>query len=201
MRQSMPTQSVIRATGRAYATLFFATFGAGWLLLSAYAFGRFSPATALPVLSIWLGLVACAFLLLRRAKALPRDATPSPQRERDQRLFGIVNAAQWGAIFVTEEILNRTGHQALGIPAIVLIVGLHFFVMPRSYRSLANTVTGIALVAASLLCPLLLTGDRMIAVLTLAAGTILWGSAVQALNTASRLMRAGQSDTGLAAAA
>lgn len=178
-----------RAVGRCYGALFFSVFGGAWLLLAAYAFGRLS--------LIWAGLIAAAIILFviaairlqRRGNDAGRDAFPEEEKRRNDRSFGIINAVTWIAVFLVFQILPRLGHADLAIPAVVLIVGLHFFPMPPLYRHRANLVTGACLVIWAVLCPLLFNGDRMIGFAALGAGLILWAAALWALKTAGRLLR------------
>jgi hypothetical protein len=168
--------------------LFFSVFGGAWLLLAAYAFGRLS--------IIWAGLIAAAIILfvilsirIRRGKDAGKDAFPEEEKRRNDRTFGIINAVTWIAVFLVFQILPRLGHADLAIPAVVLIVGLHFFPMPPLYRHRANLVTGACLVIWAVLCPLLFNGDRMIGFAALGAGLILGAAAAWALKTASALLR------------
>ena len=87
------------------------------------------------------------------------------------------------------QILPRLGYQDLALPAVVLLVGLHFFAMPPLYRHRANLTVGACMVLWAILCPLLFHGDRMIGLVSFGAGLALWTGAAWALNTAHRLLR------------
>jgi hypothetical protein len=158
-------------------------------LLAAYAFGRLN--------KLWAALIALAIALFviqalrmqRRGTEAAKDAVPEEERRRNGRLFGIVNAVQWIAVFLVFQIFPRVGYPDLAFPAVALIVGLHFFAMPPLYRHRANLVTGAGLVVWAIACPLLWSGDRMIGLAAAGSGIILWASAVSALNTAGRLLR------------
>jgi len=112
--------------------------------------------------------------------------------ERDDRRFGIVNAVQWVAVFLIFAFFPKLGYADLAFPAVLLVVSLHFFLMPASYRHRSNFVTGSVLVVWAMLCPLLFRGDRMIAFVALGAGLTLWLSAAWALAFAYRTLRLAQ---------
>lgn len=177
-----------RAVGRCWGALFFSVFGGAWFLLAAYAFGRLGKLNAGLIAAAIVVFVIQAMRLQRRGKDAGNDAFPEEQRRRDDRMFGIVNAVTWIAVFLVFQILPRLGHADLAIPAVVLIVGLHFFPMPPLYRHRANLVTGACLVICAVVCPLVFHGDAMIGYAAAGAGLVLWASAAWALKTASRLL-------------
>ena len=178
-----------RAMGRCVAALMFAVFGGLWLVLAAYAFARLDRIHIVAIVAGVAIFVITAVRLQRRGKesgaALPEDE----RKKREERLFGIVNAVQGLAIFLDFLLLPKAGYNEFTVPVAALIVGGHFFAVPPLYRHRANLVTGALLVSWTIVCLLLLRGDRMIAWVALGAGLIVWGSAAWALRTASRLLR------------
>jgi len=177
------------AVGHCRGALFFSIFGGLWLLSPAYARARLDGIHIGLIAGTVLILVVTAVRLQRRGKKAGTGAFPEEQKKRADRIFGIVNAIQWGAIFLDFFLLPRMGYGAFTIPVAVLIVGLHFFILPPLYRHRGNLVTGALLTSWAIACLLLLRGDRMIAWAGLGAGAILWGSAAWALRTATRLLR------------
>ena len=98
-------------TGRCYAVLFLASFGGAWLLLAAYAFGRLSILRACLIAAVIVLFVIAAMRLQRRGKETGENAFPEAERKGNDRIFGIVNAVQWIAIFLVFLILPRgSGH-------------------------------------------------------------------------------------------
>ena len=178
-----------RAVSRCYGALFFAVFGGAWLLLAAYAFGRLSKFEGGMIAAVVVLFVIAAMLLLRRGKDAGKDAVPAEEQRRNDRIFGIVNAVTWVTVFLVFVIFPRIGHEDLAIPAVALIVGLHFFPMPPLYRHTANLVTGACIAVWAVVCPLLFQGDRMIGFVAAGAGLALWVSAAWALKTAVQLLR------------
>src|SRR5580704_2499771 len=178
-----------RAVGRCSGALFFSGFGAAWFLLAAYAFGRLNKVTVSAIAVVLVLLVIPALRLQGRGKSSAQDAFPAEERRRNDRSFLILNAVTWIGVFLVFQILPRLGYESLAIPAVVLIVGLHFFPMPPLYRHRANLVTGACLVVWGIACAVLFRGDRMIGFATAGAGFVLWASAAWALKTASQLLR------------
>ena len=178
-----------RADGRCYGALFFSVFGGAWLLLAAYAFGQLSKLGTCLIAAAVILFVIPAIRLKRRGQDAGKDAFPEGERRRNDRIFGIVNAVTWIAVFLVFQLLPRLGREDLAIPAVLLIVGLHFFPMPPLYRHRANVVTGACMAVWGALCPLLFHGDRMIGFAAFGAGLGLWASAAWALKTARQLLK------------
>ncbi|HEV8039251.1 MAG TPA: hypothetical protein VGP62_10345 [Bryobacteraceae bacterium] len=178
-----------RAVGRCYGALFFAFFGAAWLVLAAVARENIGAVEIVGIAAGLTLLVNQAMRRLRRGKDAAKNAFPEEEQKRNDRIFGIVNAVTWVSVFLVFQIFPRVGLGELIFPAVVLIVGLHFFPMPRLFRHQANLVTGAVMVAWAIVCPLLFHGDRMIGFLAAGAGLALWVSAVWALKTATQLLK------------
>ncbi len=181
-------QEARRAVSRCYGAMFFAAFGGAWLLLAAYAFGRLSIPGACLIAVVIVLLIIAAKRLQRRGKTAGENAIPAEEQRRNDRMFGIVNAVTWTAVFLVFQIFPRIGYPDLTIPAVALIVGLHFFPMPPLYRHRANLVTGTCIAVWAVVCVLLFHGDSRIAFVAAGAGLTLWASALWALRTASRLL-------------
>jgi len=177
------------AVSRCYGALFFAVFGGAWLLLAAYAFGRLSKLEGVLIAAVVGLFIVGAMRLQHRGKDAGKDAVPADEQRRNDRIFGIVNAVTWITVFLVFVIFPRIGHQDLAIPAVALIVGLHFFPMPPLYRHTANLVTGACIAVWAIVCPMLFQGDRMIGFVAAGAGLALWASAAWALKTAVQILR------------
>jgi Ca2+/Na+ antiporter len=177
------------AVSRCYGAIFFAVFGGAWLLLAAYAFGRLSIFEGVLIAAVVVLFVIAAMRLQRRGKDVGKDAVPAEEQHRNDRIFGIVNAVTWITVFLVFMIFPLIGHDDLAIPAVALIVGLHFFPMPPLYRHTANLVTGACIAVWAIVCPMLFQGDRMIGFVAAGAGLALWASAAWALKTAVQILR------------
>jgi Ca2+/Na+ antiporter len=177
-----------RAVSRCYGAMFFSAFAAAWLLLAGYAFGRLSIPAACAIAVAMVLFVMAAMRLQRRGKAAGENAFPEEEQKRNDRMFRIVNAVTWIAVFLVFQIFPRIGYPDLAIPAVALIVGLHFFPMPPLYRHRANLVTGACISLWAILCTVFFHGDNRIGFVAATAGVTLWVSAAWALRTASRLL-------------
>jgi hypothetical protein len=169
--------------------MFFAVFGGLWVLLAAYAFGRLSIPEACPIAVAAGLLVMAAIRLQRRGREAGKNAFPEAEQKRNDRNFGIVNAVTWTAVFLVFLLFPRIGIEELAVPAVAVIVGLHFFPMPPLYRHGANLVTGAAIAVWAIVCPVFFHGDRLIGFVAAGAGLALWISAGWAMKTASELLR------------
>ena len=184
---TVSSHSLAHARGRSIASLFFAIFGALWLALSAFAFGHLTVAVKLALATGALTFASFAVWLLR---SLPGSSGErSDQHRGEGRRFGWVNAAQGLAIFLAFQVANNLHHPNAAFPSMAIIVGLHFFALPRSMRRGSNLVTGAIMIAAGALCPLLFQGDTMVGAVALFAGVTLWCSAAWALSTAALRLR------------
>jgi hypothetical protein len=178
-----------RAMGRCVAALIFAVFGGLWLVLAAYAFARLDRIHIVAIVAGVGIVVITAMRLQQRGKKIGGAPPEDERKKRDDRIFGIVNAVQGLAILLDFLLLPKAGYNEFTVPVAALIVGGHFFALPPLYRHRANLVTGVFLVSWTIVCLLLLRGDRMIGWVALGAGIIVWGSAAWALRAASRLLR------------
>lgn len=187
--RSVARSPVHFAGGRCIAAILFSIFGAVWLTLGLYVFGLLHGPAVLLLLAVpALTIVLARRLRVRLKVALDRE-TPHPRQKQDDRTFAWINAAQGVAIFLLFAILPRLGHQEFAVSGAVIIVGLHFLIMPPLYRSRSNLVLGTAMVVWGALCMVVFRGDRMIAFAALGAGLMLWSIAAWALHTASAIAR------------
>ena len=177
------------AAGRCTGAMLFCTFGAVWLALGLFAFGLLHWPVVLLLGAVVALTIILARLLRNRLKAAIDREPPHPRQKQDDRTFAWINAAQGLAIFLLFAILPRLGHQEFAVAGAVIVVGLHFLVMPPLYRSRSNLVLGVAMTVWGMLCMIVFHGDRMIAFAALGAGLLLWSIAAWALHTASSIAR------------
>jgi hypothetical protein len=169
--------------------MFFSVFGGAWLLLGAYAFGHLSKVVTLSVVAGIFVLILVASRIQKRCRAAAEGAFPEEERRRNDRSFGIINAVTWISVALVFQIAPRIGYPDLAIPAVVLIVGLHFLPMPALYQHRANLVVGTCMMVWAIVCPIVFHGDAMIGWVACGAGLLLWAGSLTALNTAAHLMR------------
>ena len=166
---------------RAVGATFFALFGGAWLALWNY---RSAPA------HLWaygaIGAAALGILLFARARyrryeAAAAGLAATPLQQRRQRWFHIINAGQWVVILIVGNVLANSGLGSWVIPAVILIVGLHFLPLAPLFSNAALYATGTAFILLAGIYPVMAAGGPADPVGCLGAGLILWLSALWAL--------------------
>jgi hypothetical protein len=185
MSEPLHAELALARRGRAIGASFFAVFGGAWLALWNYGI---DPAR------FWVyGVIAVgAFAILgwararyRRYAAAAAQAVETPARRRMQRWFHIINAGQWVMVFIVGNVLSNLGLGNWFIPAIIMIVGLHFLPLARLFSYPAHYVTGAAFILLALIYPITAPGGPTNPVGCLGAGLLLWLSALWALGLSS----------------
>ena len=171
------TQTANQLSGRATGALFFAGFGALWLLLASYLRGQLHAATLAGLLLGLATLTLGALTLLRLARRWPRVADDPAM----SRTFNRVNAAQWIAVFVVAFALNRFHLDAYTPSAVTILVGLHFFPLARLFHYGPHYVTGAALTAWGVASAAWVPVDHLQGTTALGTGAMLWISATVTL--------------------
>ena len=165
---------------RAVGAMFFSLFGGAWIVLWSYrAYGFNLGLVALIALAA-LGQFAWALATYNKNKGAVADDS-DPTKKKAEKVFHIVNAAQWGLILVVGNVLNNTGHGNWVLASAIIIVGLHFLPLAHVFRYPVHYVTGLALVAWGAGYPLVMTQGAASPVGCLGAGLLLWASAITGL--------------------
>jgi len=167
--------------GRAIGAMFFAFFGAVWLVAGSVRSGRGTPTLLGAIILCAIIIVAIAY---RRYKAhsIARHAeAESPAAKRRSRWFNIINAAQWIAILIAVNVLIRLHLAAWSVPACIFIVGLHFLPLARLFAYLPHYVTGVALMLVAVVYPFAVPFGPQSSIGCLCSGIILWISALYGL--------------------
>lgn len=140
------------------------------------------------ILVITFVMLAVALRFLRLARRLPSangEKTVNPFRTR---AYGISVLLMTIAIPITSIVLTNTGFEEAVVPAIAIIVGLHFFGLIRAFDSQRFAIIGgaMCLVGAVALClPVHLslnTGNSLPIreiVVGVGCALILWGGALK----------------------
>jgi len=169
------------SASRAIGAMFFTLFGGAWLafgILGAYGM------RLVPLVLIVMGTSLLFFASLRKFRqnraAHAADAD-SPESKRAGRIFNVVNAIQWTLVFVVATALSSLGHKEWTIPAIIFIVGIHFFPLAVAFKVPRHYATGAALTLLAVFYPFISTAGPTSPVGCLGAGIILWASAAAAL--------------------
>ena len=104
-----------------------------------------------------------------------------PAKKKAEKVFHLVNAAQWGLILVVGNVLNNLGHGDWVLAAVIIIVGLHFLPLARVFHYPIHIYTGLALVAWGAGYPFVQSQGAASPVGCLGAGLLLWASAITGL--------------------
>jgi len=140
----------------------------------------FSAARVNPLLITFLScylaiLVYTSIYIMRRTyPSLDRSAANLAMRKKVNGQFGLINFVQWGAIFAAFYALPRLELGDWILPAIILIVGIHFFPLARLFNAPRDYVTGAAMVAWAILYPALFSAGKGGPIGAVGAGAILW---------------------------
>jgi hypothetical protein len=146
MQDKLPVlaHSALRAFGFAIGTCFMVFFGALWAGLSLAVLHRLNSLTVALLLFAIAALALPAVAVMRKTAAQARATENSAARRNAKRGFLIVSATEWLAIMAVFFVL-RAFHQDAIAPAIMVVVGLHFFQMGRLFKNQWHYATGSVL--------------------------------------------------------
>ena len=181
MSEPTSSQVALARRSRAIGATFFAVFGAAWLALWNYqaaptrlwAYGVIGAAT--------LAILVWARARYRRYDSAAAGVAETPQQQRRGRWFHIINVGQWVLILVVGNVLANLGLGAWVIPAVILIVGIHFLPLAPLFSNPVLYATGAAFILLAAIYPFVAAGGPVDPVGCLGAGLILWLSALWGL--------------------
>ena len=177
----MTEPSAFRAN-RAIGAMFFSLFGGAWLVFGA--------ARAMGLRWGWVAPIVCASLAIffsavdqyrKNSSALAAEAG-TPEKKKSDRIFHLVNAGQWGLIFIVGNVLNNLGHGDWFFAAAIIIVGAHFLPLARLFRYPPHYAIGAAMILWGLGYPFLAKTGAASPMGCLGEGFLLWASALYALS-------------------
>ncbi|WP_143447551.1 hypothetical protein [Kineosporia sp. R_H_3] len=116
--------------------LLMAGFTVGWASLAPYGWtGAAATGPVVLAVAAALAFAAGAVALFRDAGRFPpvTDAVEADRGRRIGRAYGLTFGVEGLAIFVVAATLSRTGNVDYQVPAIALVVGLHFYPMARIF--------------------------------------------------------------------
>lgn len=141
----------------------------------------FSPVALLAIVAVTSLLFVGALRKFRANRAAHAAEATLPATKRAEGIFNVVNAIQWSLVFVVSVALILLRHPEWIIPAIILIVGIHFFPLAVAFKVPRHYVTGAAMAFLAISYPFFSSGGPNSPVGCLGAGIILWTSSVVAL--------------------
>jgi hypothetical protein len=164
--------------GRLIGAMFFAVFGGAWLALWGYSEFR-PPRLVLSCVGVGtLALFGWACRSYRRSVRAFPGGVDSLEKKKADRVFYLVNAGQWVGIFLAATSLQKLGLAQWTIPAIILIVGVHFLPLAHVFKNRMHYLTGVALILLSMVYPFLTESGPRSSLGCLCTGLILWSSAL-----------------------
>jgi len=175
-----------RMGGLAVGAIFFALFGALWLI-NAYqlAHGQGWISIVL-VLAAALLLCLSAWRVLRARRSDMHALRHTPQWQRMRRQFRTINTIQWIVAVAAVLVLQQFKLDAWIVPAIMFIVGVHFLPLARVFRYRPHVLTGAVLIVTALLYPIASARGTASPVGSLIAGITLWLAGLWALRPVTR---------------
>jgi hypothetical protein len=110
----------------------------------------------------------------RRTLAKPATASQSRFIQNRRRRFRIVLAFEWVPIFLATLVLGRMRHPELILPAIAVIVGLHFIPLAKLFDFPLYYWTGAAMVLIAVASFAIGNPALRLAITCLGCGLSLW---------------------------
>lgn len=169
--------------GSAIGAMFYSLFGGAWV--AGWCVQRYGaqPLRLLPIAAIAAFFCMLAWRQFRRHRAAHAAQADTPQDKRNSRWFKLINAGQWISIFIVGNVLKNFGLQAWFIPAIILIVGLHFFPLAWVFKARRHVAIGLALTVWAIGYPFSVPLGPLDPIGCLGAGLILWVAALSAVRS------------------
>lgn len=174
---------------RAIGAMFFSVFGGLWLGLWAHSEYPNSVSALFVIAAVAAALLAAAYRVYKTNSLALKAIAKTPESLRKSRMFNFINAGQWALIFIVAFVLSQIGYATWILPAIILIIGLHFLPLARVFAYRPHYLTGVALILLACVYPLVAREGPESAVGALGAGLILWVSAAWAISPFSCVSR------------
>jgi hypothetical protein len=166
--------------GMATGAIFMSIFGALWLLFGMQALDVLDTGRGVLTISAALLMLGSAAWVMRAARRFPEEPTDPAVG----RLFGWINAVQWGACFAYYWVLAWLHREEYFVTGIALVVGLHFLPLARLFRRPASYATGGIMVCWTLAALAYAPAKYLQGVTAIGAGAILWQATATALAVA-----------------
>ena len=168
-RERVPTVASVRGVTR--AVQFLAFFGALWALIGIGGMGGlYEPWLAIVVVAAAAALLAASLALRLQARGM--QAHDPRGRASKSRAFRLVFALEIGLIVAAYVVLRLMGQFDLFFPAMMLIVGVHFFPLAALFA------VGRYYAAGGLLCALALVTTLVVPERIALSGTRIAGWSV-----------------------
>lgn len=176
-----------RAFGTSIGNLFLGGFGLLWIVISMVLGGKDDPFVFVALACVFGIFVVTSVQTIRRAHPLmpPPDAISRKIRKH----FRIINIVQWVLIIGVAFALSAFGLYNWILPAIIFIIGLHFFPLIRLFHNRTYWVTAPAILAWAVVYPILFSPGKGDWIGGIGMGVILWLTAFYMLGQIPGLLR------------
>jgi hypothetical protein len=186
------------AFGRLRGAAVGAAFGVGWAAYGLSLSPMWAKATggAVAVIAIIM-LILAARRLMQRARSLPGPDAAQQARGRRQRLgFIAVLVGEIVLLNVAVALLSAPALRVYWVPAIALVVGVHFLPLAWLFRMKAFWACGVAMMAAAAGATLVIHSDAgstevVLAVESMVNAAILWLTAAFSMRSLGARMEEG----------
>ncbi|MFZ6710074.1 hypothetical protein [Undibacterium sp. TC9W] len=158
---------------RAKGAMFFAVFGAAWMVLWNQRARQGTGLVYLLIGIVGLTLAGLAVQRHQQYKAYADDNSPAAQMAG--RLFHVINAAQWVIILVGGNVLANMGLAEWVTPFAMLIIGLHFLPLASVFKVPGHFRFGLVMSVFAVAYPFVFSEGAADPYGCLGAGLLLWG--------------------------
>jgi hypothetical protein len=170
------------AVGNCVGAAFLIFFGGLWAFAGILSLGRngsiivSSSVTLLAVI-----LILTLVVNIKRLSGLPEENFTDEMKRQSvkrRRLFALINAVQWTLIVAVVSVLMGTKQSQLIVPAISVIVGLHFFALLNLFKIKFDLLTGFAMILLPMIAVPLFSPLVSNAIISFGDALVLWIGAV-----------------------
>ncbi len=172
----------IAKASRAMGAMFFSAFGGVWLGVWANDEFAGSVSALLIVAALTAALFAVSYRTYQANASALKAVENTPESRQKSRRFNLVNAVQWGVIFLVAFALSQAGQTKWILPAVIFIIGLHFLPLAHLFAYRPHYLTGAALIVLACVYPLVAREGPESNISALGTGLILWLSAAWAIS-------------------
>jgi hypothetical protein len=177
------------AANHAIGSIVLSLFGGIWL--AAWCFSYFGANYTL------LGLIAVAAIAMsaiaskqfRSHRKEYGEYSKTPSGRRQNIFMGIVNAAQWIAIFAVIAVLKKLQYSSYIVPAVMFVVGIHFILLVFILKYRSYWVTAAALCLLAVVYPLAAESGPENSIGLFGAGIILWATRLSLIGSNAKSSR------------
>jgi len=171
--------------GMAIGAMVFGFFGAVWIVFGLLVSEAMTMERLAGVILGCAAMFAGGIVLRHTSRGWPIQ----PNNPAIGRVFGLVNALQWGAGFASWFLLRHWRLDDYFLSVLTVIVGLHFVPLARLFRAPSHYAVAVIMVAWAVAGIIYLPLEHLPSLTAYGDGLILWQSGAQALAVGLNLAR------------